>query len=134
MLTVFYDGECGLCHRWVRILVARDLKGDKFLFAPIGGSYFKSQLPPDKIAGLPDSIVVTDESGIIYTKSAAVSKTLRHIGGGSSSVAKLIEAIPRSVADFFYDTVARVRRRLFAKPTTVCPFMDAEMRRRFRLD
>ncbi|HZH02738.1 MAG TPA: DCC1-like thiol-disulfide oxidoreductase family protein [Myxococcaceae bacterium] len=34
---LFYDGGCGLCHRAVRFVLARDPAG-RFRFAPLGGS------------------------------------------------------------------------------------------------
>jgi predicted DCC family thiol-disulfide oxidoreductase YuxK len=134
MLTIYYDGDCGLCHRWVRILVANDPRGNKFIFAPIGGGYFRTQIPANKAATLPDSIIVADEAGGIYTKSKAVAETLARIDGVYGFAAKLIRIFPVSIADFFYDIVAKVRQNLFAKPSAACPFMDTERQKRFRLE
>lgn len=133
MLTVFYDGECGLCHRWVRILVAKDPRAEMFIFAPIGGSYFRSKIDETKAENLPDSIVAVDESGAVFVKSRAVSRMLRGVGGPLQILAVLISILPTGFCDFFYDLVARFRRQLFAKPPTACPFMDAETQKRFRL-
>lgn len=133
MLTVFYDGECGLCHRWIRILVAKDLRAEMFIFAPLGGSYFKSTIDETRAQTLPDSIVVVDESREIFVKSRAVSEMLKGVGGPLQILAALISVLPTWFCDFFYDLVARFRRKFFAKPPTACPFMDEETQKRFRL-
>ena len=31
---VFFDGDCGFCHRWVRLVVKHDHNGRAFRFAP----------------------------------------------------------------------------------------------------
>ena len=36
---LYYDGDCGFCHRTVRFVIALD-RGEAFRFAPIDGSTF----------------------------------------------------------------------------------------------
>ena len=40
--TIFYDGDCGLCHRAVRVVLAADPEGRAFRFAPLGGETFRA--------------------------------------------------------------------------------------------
>src|SRR5262245_40578647 len=61
--TVFYDGHCGLCHGFVRFILAEDKTGKLFNFAPIEGKEFsaiRGQLPSQQ---LPDTLVVRTETG-----------------------------------------------------------------------
>jgi len=39
--------------------------------------------------------------------------------------------VPRFLRDGVYDGIARVRHKLFAKPSEACPLMPEELRRRF---
>ena len=38
--TIFYDGGCGLCHRFVRFALAEDRTGERFRFAPLESRRF----------------------------------------------------------------------------------------------
>ena len=53
---VFYDGDCGLCHRTVRFLLARDPEGSLFLFAPLFGETFNREFPLSAREGMADSV------------------------------------------------------------------------------
>ena len=134
MLTIFYDGECGLCHRWVKFLIARDSAGDKFKFAPIGGGFYQKAFSAEVTASLPDSVIVLDEKNAIHTKAAGVSLALERIGGGWGVISSVLKILPRMISDWGYDCVAKIRKKLFAKPETACPFMDAATQKRFHLD
>ena len=130
--TVFYDSSCGLCHRWVRFVVRRDPDGKQFEFAPLGGQYFLGLVPASERAGLPDSVVVRTAEGALFVRSAGVLHILRQLGGPWRAVAAVIGVLPASVNDFFYDQVARLRRRWFRPPADVCPALPAHLRARFR--
>jgi len=130
---VFYDGQCGLCHGLVRFLLARDPGGTHFGFAPLQGSYFAAAIPEPQRAGLPDSVVVKSDDGRLLVRSAAILHLLRRVGGGYRFVAAALEILPRSLLDGCYGAVAKLRRKLFAKPPDVCPAIPAHWRARFYL-
>ena len=132
MQTIYYDGDCGLCHRWVKFVLPRDPGGERFLFSPLGSDYFKEHVGEAERARLPDSIVLQRGDGSLLTKSSAVMGILRGLGGKWRLAAELMAVVPRGVRDFFYDRVAAVRKRVFAKPTDACPMMPPEQRARFR--
>ncbi len=56
--TIYYDGSCGLCHRWVRFVLAADTNGRLFRFAPLQGETFQAKVADGARAALPDSVVV----------------------------------------------------------------------------
>ena len=70
---LFYDGGCGLCHRWVRFVLWAD-RGGVFRFAPLGGETFRSRVREDEREGLPDSLVLLTPDGSLRTRSAALPK------------------------------------------------------------
>ncbi len=131
--TVFYDGTCGLCHGFVRLVLAEDTRGDaapRFRFAPLQGDEFARRVPPDRAAGLPDSVVVDAPEGLLVRSDAAVYVLLR-LGGLWGLAGRALRLLPRGVRDRGYDAVARVRRSLFAAPAEACPLMPPELGSRF---
>src|SRR5579864_5730817 len=129
--TIYYDGHCGLCHRWVRFVLATDPDGSLFRFAPLQGETFQAQVAESARAGLPVSVVVQSADGELLIRSAAVVHVLRRLGGGWAVLGAAIRLIPGPLRDVLYDWIARVRYRLFSRPADICPVMPAELRKRF---
>ena len=127
---LFYDGGCGLCHRAVRFLVARDRRG-AFRFAPLGGETFLRMVRPDERAGLPDSLVVATSGGGLITRSRAVLHLLRSLGGGWGLVARVAAILPLRWVDGLYEAVARHRGAWFQAPDSACPRLPGDQRARF---
>jgi predicted DCC family thiol-disulfide oxidoreductase YuxK len=115
----------------VRFVLAEDIGGTAFRFAPLGGPTFDEEVSAERRATLPDSLVVATGEGQLLTRTAAVLYLARRLGGLWRLLAGLGAFVPRSVADAAYDLVARLRHRLFRKPTDSCPLVPAELRRRF---
>lgn len=127
---LFYDGGCGLCHRSVRFVAARDRQG-AFHFAPLGGETFLASVPPERRAALPDSIVVRRADGTLLLRSDAALHILFCLGGGWSLLAAVLDAVPRRLRDLGYDFVARRRARWFPRPEDACPLVPPRLRARF---
>lgn len=128
---LFYDGHCGLCHRAVRFIMAEDLHGESFRFAPLRGEAFNAAVPPAERAKLPDSLVVCTADGKLITRSSAVLHIMRQLGGYWRVLAFVARLIPARLLDKLYDGMARVRYRLFPRPNEACPLVGPELRRRF---
>jgi predicted DCC family thiol-disulfide oxidoreductase YuxK len=128
---VFYDGACGLCHRFVRFLLAEDRTGVSFRFAPLQGETFSAAFPADARQSYPDSIVVQDEDGRALIRSRAVLHTLDRLGGLWRAVGALARIVPRPIRDWTYDGVAVVRHWIFARRNDACPLVPAHLTRRF---
>ena len=120
-VRVYYDGDCGLCHRTVLFLLRRDPDGSRFRFAPLG----------DSSGG---SVVVDLPDGTRLTHSRAVFHLLRMIGGGWGFLGRVGQILPRALTDFGYRIVARVRRGIFPAPEGVCPRIPPEWQGRFELE
>jgi predicted DCC family thiol-disulfide oxidoreductase YuxK len=102
--TIFYDGGCGLCHRFVRFALAKDREGKYFRFAPLEGNAF------------------------------AVLEIGKILGGVWRAVAVAASVIPLRLLDAGYDGIARIRHRIFATPPDACPILSTQLRDRFDLD
>jgi predicted DCC family thiol-disulfide oxidoreductase YuxK len=127
---IFYDGTCGLCHRGVRFVLARDPGGKTFRFAPLGGPTFLREVDPAVVRDLPDSFVVVTEDRRVLVRSAGTVHVLLELGGFWWIVGALVWIVPRPIRDFVYDRVAAVRKRWFATPPDTCPVVPEEQRRR----
>ena len=129
--TVFYDGHCGLCHRFVHFLLWADRDGARFEFAPLGGELFLATVAEPERAGLPDSVVLRTADGRLLMRSAAVLHVLQRLGGVWRVLEFLGRIVPGRARDALYDFIARVRYRLFARQEDVCPVMPPHLRARF---
>ena len=129
--TIFYDGQCGLCHRSVRFVLAEDRRpGAAFRFAPLGGEAFVATIAPSARRDLPDSLVVATEDGRLLTRAAAALHIARRLGGVWRVVAVAAGLAPVRGLDRAYDFVARVRGRLFASPEKPCPIVGKDLQSR----
>jgi predicted DCC family thiol-disulfide oxidoreductase YuxK/GNAT superfamily N-acetyltransferase len=111
---VLYDGECGVCSRAVRRLLAADRRG-LLRFAPLQGATAAAlrRRHPD-VPGDLDSMVYVDRSGgseEVSWRFEAIFRICRLLGGPWRAVAAL-EWLPRSLLDTAYDAFARRRHGL----------------------
>ena len=125
---LFYDGTCALCHGLVRWVIARDPAGI-FAFAPLQGATFQQLVALQGRVTLPDSVVVRDEDGKLWTRSDAVIFLLRRIG--RPRLAGILGIMPRAVRNLGYGFVAKVRYAIFGRKQEMCPLMPAAFRSRF---
>jgi predicted DCC family thiol-disulfide oxidoreductase YuxK len=128
---VFYDGECGLCHRAVRFLVRRDRDGSAFRFAPLQGETFVAEVPEPLRTDLPNSVVVKTNRGGVLTRSEAMVYLVRKLEPPWRWLGDLMSLTPPWVLDLGYDGVANLRRRLLRPPATTCPVLPSRLRARF---
>ena len=126
--TLFYDGDCGVCHWAVSFVARRDPEGRAFRFAPLSGVTSAERLGDRQ--DLPDSIVVLDQDGRGLLRSSALIHVLSRLGGAWAWLGRLLWLVPRPVRDLGYDLFARVRHRFARPPEGVCPVLPPELRSR----
>ncbi len=119
---VFFDGECGMCSRFVRWTLRRD-RHHRVYFAPLQGSTAQSLLTPELTQSL-STVVFRDALGNLHLKSDAVAALLKEIGFPWSLVGNLMKGVPRFVRDWIYSEVALRRKRLGGD--TVCEPLPAD--------
>jgi len=128
---VFYDGDCGFCHRWVRLVVKLDRGGQAFRFAPRNGETFRLLVGPEQREALPPSILVLTNEGLILTRSSAVLRIFERLGGGWRVLAIVLRVVPVGIRDLVYRFIAHVRHGLLPAPESACPVVAPEFRSRF---
>lgn len=131
MDTLFYDGDCGLCHRAVLFALRHDPEGVRFRYAPIGSATFTETFSEAARRELPDSVIVRTADGRTLTKWAAVQRIAERSGGLWSGLARTAGILPHWLLNWGYDGVARVRKHLFAKPAGACPIVPLNLQSRF---
>jgi predicted DCC family thiol-disulfide oxidoreductase YuxK len=133
---LYYDGDCGLCHRSVRFILAEERASPEPLrlrFAPLASESFEAMLARHGLArrDLPDSIVLELEDGSLCTQATAAIEIASRLGGLWRAIAFVARGLPRSALDRLYEGIARIRKRVFAKPGDRCPILPPELRARF---
>ena len=129
-MTLFYDGECGLCHGVVRFLLAKD-KRSLISFSPLQGQHLKSLFSEQQIQAFPDSVVLVTESGSVFVKSSAIIVMLIALGKVWRLVGAILWFIPKPLRDMGYDAIGKIRKKLASTPKELCPLVSSEMRQRF---
>lgn len=121
VITVFYDGQCGLCHRAVQFLLKRDPKGEKFRYAALQGETATTLL--GALSPVPDSMVVHTLNQTLLTQGDAALHLARALGGLWAVLGVLGRILPRFIRNILYDGVAARRYRWFGKRDEACPLM-----------
>lgn len=124
--VLFFDGECGLCNRSVRWLMARDTRR-VLRIAPLQG-----RLAAQKQIAVPAdyqdwALAFWDEDGVHY-ESDATLRALARIGG-PWRLARGLLLVPRAIRNGIYRWVARHRIRWFGR-VEYCGLLSAEDRER----
>ncbi len=119
--VLFFDGQCGLCHGWVRLLASVD-RHRRLQFAPLQGATAAARLPHALTTTL--DTIVYQHGGHTLTHSSAVLRALADTGGWRRVFAGLLW-VPPSVRDAAYRLVARHRHRLFGVRTGAQLLADA---------
>ncbi|HEX4045378.1 MAG TPA: DCC1-like thiol-disulfide oxidoreductase family protein [Gammaproteobacteria bacterium] len=129
MATLYYDGNCALCHGVIRFILAED-KHKKLQFSQLARETDELNLLKQQ-KQLPDSIVFIHGKNI-FMKSDAVIELLHYLGGLWRILGLMLNAIPRFVRDWGYDGVGNMRYKVFGQTTDVCPIMPSELKCRFK--
>src|SRR5262249_32494501 len=126
--TIFYDGDCGLCDRFVQFVLRHDHRA-YFRFATLQSESGREALQQ---IGLPETnlqTVVLAEGNHSYIRSTATLRVCRKLAQPWPLLYVLI-AVPVSWRDGIYSLISRNRKRWFKSPAQ-CPVMPPEWRRRF---
>jgi predicted DCC family thiol-disulfide oxidoreductase YuxK len=131
--VVLFDGECGMCNRWVQFILREESEAT-FEFAPLQSEAGRSLLRSNGFdENYRESILVVEvdtDGRKVLMKSAAILRILTGLGG-FWRVLSAFALIPRPVQDWLYDQVARRRHLLFGTPEVagVCILTARHQRR-----
>jgi len=132
--VLLYDGVCGLCNRFVRIILKRDHK-DRFRFAALQSNFARAilgrhGLNPDVL----DTVYLVFDYGLpserLFSRNEAATAVLKELGGFWRFSAGVLDLLPRRFRNWRYNLVARNRYRFFGKYET-CPLPKAKDRYKF---
>ena len=132
--VLLFDGECGLCVRCVKVLLALDCR-DRLKFAPLQGETARTFLCERglRAGDFESAIFVADWRGrqeqALAFKTDALLASLRAVGG-IGRLALVSRIVPRGWRDAVYDWIARRRKQLFA-PVKCADFGTPEQKNRF---
>ena len=125
---VFYDGECGLCNRFVQFMLRHDPDGVVNFAALQGETYGHTVFPK---LGAPDmTTVILWDAGVAYTHSDAVLRATGRLSGWIGVLSKMAMLVPGPVRNLAYRFVARNRYRWFGKVDS-CRIPQGNERARF---
>lgn len=125
---ILFDGVCNLCNRTVVFIIKRD-PGGKFRFAPIQSEAGKKYIGNINFPGEGLQTIIYIRGNKYYTRSEAVLRILKDIGGLWKIFFGLM-ILPGFIRDFIYNTIAKTRYRIFGKFDT-CMVPSQELKERF---
>jgi len=127
---LFYDGDCGLCHRFVVFVLKHEVEA-VFQFAPLQGDKFRANFSKAEVIEFPDSLILLTESNELLTLSDAAVYAMKTLSPGWRRLGKVMGVFPKPLRDFDYRCIAAIRKKIFKKPDGVCPLVAPELRERF---
>ena len=126
MNLIFFDGVCGLCNRFVNLLIEAD-KNNVLKFAPLQGKTAVELLSKEFIYEL--KTIVYYRNYEIFTESDAVLEILKSIGG-IWAIFYIFKWIPKFIRDYIYQWISLHRLQWFGRLDR-CRMPTEEERARF---
>ena len=109
---LFFDGVCGMCNRFVDVILKADRRG-VLHFAPLQGETARRMLPPLQGDPAEWSLLYLDERGLHDHWDASIGAYRRL--GGLWLLLTLPGLIPRRIRNPLYRIIARNRYRWFGR-------------------
>jgi len=131
---ILYDGICGLCNRFVRLILRVDKRG-VFRFASLQSPFAAGILQRHGINPLQlDTVYLVrnyeSANEQLLARDQAITAILRQLGGVWRICAGLSRLLPQRFRQRLYKLIARSRYRFFGKYES-CPLPDEKTRSKF---
>lgn len=120
---IFYDGDCGLCNRFI-LFILKFERENLFFFSALD-----SELAKNNLQSLNSDTVVLLQNGNEYYRSQAALLIIKEMIFPICLLTYL-RVLPLGFRDFFYKIMAKNRKRFF-KGKEQCLFPDKEVKKRF---
>ena len=125
---LFFDGNCGLCTRSVRLLFKFD-RHRRIHCAPLQGLTSSRSLPEEfrEASNISTVVYLEENHGTqrLYIRSRAVCAILIEMGGIPRVLGKSLLIIPVFLRDGTYKVIAKYRNILF--PASTCLMLTCRM-------
>ena len=128
MRIIFFDGNCPMCHSWVKRIIRWD-KSKIFTFSPLEGELAKKTLAPLLPDYIKEDTIIFYNDGKVLLRSDAALKIME-ILGFPYNVFLAGKLSPKFIRDGIYSWVAN-RRYTYGKRYDSCPMPPIEWRDRF---
>lgn len=130
---IFYDGNCGLCHRTVQFVLHHDQK-DQFFFSALQSEFAKQKLihyqkDPTTLDTVYVLANVETEKENLLSRSQAAFFIFEELGG-IFTLTKMVSWLPTVWLDWAYQKIANARYRLFGEHRH-CEIVDVEKKKKF---
>lgn len=112
-LIILFDGQCNLCSRLVQFTIKRDLSR-KFKFAALQSAVGKDLLNEFGLSANDFDSFVFVKGNRYFIRSTASLMLLKELGG-IWKLFYIFMVVPRSLRDFIYYVVAKLRYKIFGR-------------------
>jgi predicted DCC family thiol-disulfide oxidoreductase YuxK len=110
---IVFDGVCNLCNSSVQFILKRDRK-NQFQFASLQGHFGQQVLRAQQLKQDQFNSFILMEGNIVYTRSTAVLRVMKHLGGAWALGYGFI-IIPKFLRDGLYNLIAKNRYKWFGR-------------------
>ncbi|MCB1511778.1 MAG: DUF393 domain-containing protein [Hyphomicrobiaceae bacterium] len=110
---IVFDGDCILCSRFVQFVLAHDRQAYfRFTTAqgPLGQALYR-HYGLDAVDFETNLVII---EGVLHEKLSAFAEVTQRIGGGWQ-VLSILRQLPRPIADWTYDRIAKNRYAMFGR-------------------
>ncbi|MGA9040955.1 MAG: DCC1-like thiol-disulfide oxidoreductase family protein [Terriglobales bacterium] len=116
---ILYDGVCGLCNRFIQMVLKRD-PHDRFRFASLQNDFAGKVLhrhgaEPGNLDTLYVVLNYNQLGEQLLSRSDAAMAVLRELGGIWRLLEIILRVLPKRLRDWSYRVIARNRYRIFGK-------------------
>ena len=110
---ILFDGVCNYCNDKVNFIIKNDKK-DIFRFVAIQSETGKKIITYLGVDSALDSIILYEPGYAYFIKSEAVFRIIKHLSS-SVKLLLLLNFVPTSIKNIFYDIIAKNRYNWFGK-------------------
>lgn len=128
MKMIFFDGQCPMCHSWVKRIIRLDRRR-RFRFSPLEGELAKKTLTPSLPDYIREDTIIYFREDKVYLRSDAALNILWDLGF-PYSLGFVFWLVPKVIRNGVYRWVAS-RRYMYGKRFDNCPMPPVEWRDRF---
>ena len=123
---LFFDGDCGLCSRSVRMLMRMDQEA-RLSYAPLQGEVARKLLPENLRENLSTAVLYLPQAKgapLRLTRSRAILEAVIQTKSPWRLLAKPARCLPVSLLDAVYNCIAKYRKHLFKAS---CPIPQTKL-------
>lgn len=127
-IHLFYDGDCGFCHKVVQLVIKWAQDPFEFTFAPLGGALYKKL--NIQVTSFDSVIVQTDTRTLKYMHAVGFIMT-KLKPQAFILMGQILLKTPQGLSKGLYFIPSSIRYWLTKKPSTNCPVVEEKYKKLF---